>query len=118
MRAISFESRELQNVLKNRIEVPSDPEIYVGDDVVLERLNRLILNIHDGVYDEQTKQSIYYYGECYITNDQETQSEYVRQANEAAKYYVTGWWLHSLIEKQGEIEEKLIQSESAVENKQ
>jgi hypothetical protein len=118
MRSVSFESRELQNVLKNRIEVPSDPEIYVGDAAVLERLAELIRNVQQGLYDEQTKQSLYYYGEHYLLDQPETPSEYVRQANDAAKYYITGWWVHSLIENQGALEEKLIQNESTIENKQ
>lgn len=96
-----------------------DPEIYVGDDAVIERLNEIIYNIQNDLYDEETKQSIYYYGEYYVANESSTEpSEYIQQVNEAAKFYITGWWIHSLIETQDTTEEKLIPEESVTDKKQ
>lgn len=113
MRAVPFQTHDLQNrhPVEN-ITGKEDPDVYVGDEVVIERLNKLIQNIKDGIYNEETKQEIYYYGEYYLDVPP---SAYIQQVNEAAKYFVTGWWLHSLINN----EEKLMcESKTALENKQ
>lgn len=117
MRATAFQTAELQaqnlridHNISSR-EGPEDPDVYVGDAVVLERMNKIIQNIKNGVYNEETKQELYHYAEYYL--DTEKQSAYIQQTNEAVKYFVTGWWLHSLINN----EEKLTH-EKSLEDKQ
>lgn len=92
------------------VDLLQDAEIYVGDEAVLARLGEIAQNIRENRYDENTKQSIYYYGETYIKDPNEEPSEYVKDANTAAKYYVTGWWLHQLIDANSNVEEKLTQT--------
>lgn len=111
MRATAFQTVELQaqhlHIENNVPEDPEDPDIYVGDNTLLERMDKIIRNIKNGVYNEETKQEIYHYAEYYL--DAEKPSAYIQQTNEAAKYFVTGWWLHSLINN----EEKLTHEKSS-----
>lgn len=109
-------SQELIPSIKPAITlVEEDPETYVGDEAVLARLEEITKNIREGRYDEETKQAIYYYGECYVKDENEAPSEYIKDANIATKYFVTGWWVHELIDANSK-EEKLTQEGIAHQN--
>ncbi len=119
MRSITFENRKLQSLglwndnafenytpdygCENQVENSADSENgYVGDEAIISRLEEIIANVKNGIYTDETKQTIYFYNEQYIDNDPEV----IKSSNEAAKYIMTGWWVHTLCENQ----EKLIKS--------
>lgn len=93
-------------------------EQTVEDDVIIDRLNSIIQNIRDGIYDDETKQAIYHYAECYQKEAPLESNEFVVHARDLLKNYITGWWVHQLIENSDSVEEKLTPQRSGIENNQ